>query len=336
MMTLATTALLSPLLLVLPLHALPTSSIEAGQAEEVQPDYETGAATARGIARADEAILYTVETFSDVLNGGSGGMSVDPDGNVYVADFGETLGSPGKLGDKVFKITPEGVASIYATGMVSASGNELDDAGVLYQSNIAGGFIAKIETDGSWTVFAQQGIQGPVGIVIDDEGSLLVANCGNNTIQKVTIDGTSTLFAQSALLRCPNGITKDDDGNFYVANFGNGRVLKITPAGLVTSLAIVPGNNNGHLTYHDGDLYVVARARHQIYKVTLDGQVSLFAGTGQRGRHDGPASTATFSFPNDIVVGPDGSFYVNDVVPHTGPQSILAPMIVRRIRPVHP
>jgi hypothetical protein len=52
-------------------------------------------------------------------------------------------------------------------------------------------------------------------------------------------------------------------------------VVKVTPAGDVSVLAKIPGNNNGHINYRDGYLYVVARAAHQIYRVSLTGKVEL-------------------------------------------------------------
>ena len=76
----------------------------------------------------------------------------------------------------------------------------------------------------------------------------------------------------------------------------------------------------------------MARGAHQIFRVTLEGEVELFAGTGERGRDDGPALEATFSFPNDIDVAPDGTLYVNEIASTTGSAQSLAPMIVRRIR----
>ena len=80
-------------------------------------------------------------------------------------------------------------------------------------------------------------------------------------------------------------------------------------------------------------LFVVARTAHQIYRVSLDGEVELFAGSGERGHDDGPALEATFSFPNDLAFSPDGTIlYVNENASTTEPHTVLAPMIVRRIR----
>lgn len=274
-----------------------------------------------------------VETLPIELDGGTGGVSVDRNGNVYVADFGAKLDDRASMGRKVFRISPAGTATVFARGFEGASGNELDSNGYLYQSNIRGNFIIRIAPDGTHDVFVREGIVAPVGIAIGENDVLFVANCGNDSIRRVTPDGASHPFAESDLLKCPNGIALDDAANLYVANFDNGDVVKITPRGAVSRLATLPGNNNGHLTHHDGGLYVVARGDHRIYRVSLEGEVTPFAGTGIRGRRDGPADEAQFSYPNDIAIDPEGqAFYVNELASTTSDPSELSPMVVRRIR----
>lgn len=273
-----------------------------------------------------------VETFGPELSGGTGGVSVDAEGNVYVADFGAILSDAASMGRVVFRITPEGEASIFATGFEGASGNEFDLFGNLLQSNIRGDFISRIHPDGSSDVFVSKGVDQPVGIVVEPGGTAFVANCGDGSILEISPEGESEVFVQSPLLRCPNGITLDPDHNLYVANFDNGDVVKVTPARDVSVLATVPGGNNGHLTYHEGALLVVARSANQIYRVSLEGELTLLAGTGERGRGDGPALEATFSLPNDIAPGPDGRIlYVNEIAAVEGDEKLLSPMIIRRI-----
>jgi sugar lactone lactonase YvrE len=274
----------------------------------------------------------TVETLTGEIDGGTGGISVDADGNVYVADFGSRLGNGGTGGHRVFLVTPAGETSVFAEGFRGASGNEFDSQGNFYQSNIGGGFISMVDPDGTITRFAE-GMAAPVGIVSDSEDNLYIANCGSNSIQTVTPLGESERYVASGLLNCPNGIVFDDHGNLYVANFGNGGVIQITPEKEVTEIASLPGNNNGHLIHHDGFLYVIDRGGHRIYSVSLDGEVEVFAGSGTRGNEDGAALEATFSLPNDIGISPDGkTFYVNEVARATGEARILAPMFVRAIR----
>jgi sugar lactone lactonase YvrE len=274
-----------------------------------------------------------VETLSSELPGGSGGLSVDAAGRIYVADFGEMLNGSGAPGTRVFVVEPDGSSSVYAEGFVGASGNELGPDGVLYQSNIGGSFISKVYPDGRNERWVSEGIRSPVGIATHPSGDLLVANCGNNSIRRVTLNGASTEFLASDLLACPNGITVGEDGSVYVANFGNGNVVRITDEGVASVLTSIPGNNNGHLVFFDGYLYVVARSAHQIYKVSLDGTFELLAGSGKQGLDDGPGPEATFSYPNDIGVSPDGRYlYVNDVADLSSTGVLLAPMVLRRIR----
>lgn len=281
----------------------------------------------------DLAAQAVVETLGNALPGGSGGISVDEAGRIYVADFGEILSGGGAPGTRVFLVEPDGASRVFADGLQGASGNEFGPDGVLYQSNIAGGFISRIHPDGRNERWVSEGITNPVGIATDVNGDLLVANCGNASIQRVSISGTSTRFVQSNLLQCPNGITLDDDGNVYVANFMNGNVVKITPDGEASVFATIPGNNNGHLVFHRDTLYVVARSAHQVYSLTLEGEIALLAGSGEQGLDDGPALEATFSYPNDIGVSPDGRYlYVNDVADLSSTGQLLAPMVVRRIR----
>jgi DNA-binding beta-propeller fold protein YncE len=203
----------------------------------------------------------------------------------------------------------------------------------LYQSNIISKEITRIAPDGAKTTITTDSLFSPVGVTVNDDNSLIVCNCGNNTLRKVNPDGTSSLYAKSELLKCPNGITMDDDGHYYVSNFYDSSVVKVTPAGDVSVLAKIPGNNNGHINYRDGYLYVVARAAHQIYRVSLTGKVELFAGSGKRGRTDGDRLKASFNFPNDLDFSPDGKFlYVNEEADTLSDPRILTPSVVRRIR----
>lgn len=298
----------------------------------------TGVAVFLSFSTSAEAEAQTrlraasVETITGEIQGGTGGISVDADGNVYVADFGSRLTGGGTGGDKVFRVTPEGETTVFAEGLQGASGNEFDSQGTLFQSNIRAGFISAVDESGTISRFAG-GMAAPVGIVSDSDDNLYVANCGSNSIQKVTPWGESERFVASDLLNCPNGIVFDDHGNLYVANFGNGGVIKIAPDKQVTELAMLPGGNNGHLLHHDGFLYVIDRGGHQIYSVSLDGEVELFAGSGSLGNEDGAALEASFSWPNDIGISPDGkTFYVNDVAGGTTDHRNLAPMYVRAIR----
>jgi DNA-binding beta-propeller fold protein YncE len=275
-------------------------------------------------ARAQEVV-----TLTGSIDGGTGGLAVDAAGNIFIGDFGPSLSGGGT---RVFRVTPAGSVSVFATGFQGASGNAFDSMGNLYQSNINGARIDRIAPDGTVSLFTSSQIIGPVGIVANANDAMFVCNCAANNIRKVTQGGFSTLFASGPLFQCPNGIARDDDGNFYVSNFNDGTVIRIPQGGGTPELfATVPGSNNGHITYHDGLLYVAARGANRIYTISLDGDVQLFAGTGAQGIVDGPRLSAQFSLPNDIAFDPTGTYlYVNDVV-NPDSNADTAPMVLRRI-----
>ncbi|MFT5052541.1 MAG: sugar lactone lactonase YvrE [Chlamydiales bacterium] len=267
------------------------------------------------LAPESKTLAVRVETFSEVLEGGSGGMEFDAQGFVYCADFGSKLGPGSAGGNRIYKLDPSsGEASVFIEDLGGASGNAIGPGGNFIQSNIRNSSIRRIHPDGTSSVFLNKNLRNPVGIAIDP-------------------DGEPKVLASDPLLSCPNGIAFDDEQNLYVANFNNGDVIRVSWDGEVSKLTTLPGKNNGHLAYRAGHLYVVARGAHQIYKVSLDGKLELFAGSGARGHDDGPALEATFSFPNDLAFSPDEKFlYVNENASTTEPHTTLAPMLVRRVR----
>ena len=267
-----------------------------------------------------------VLTLTDTLPAAVGGVTVDRAGMIYVADFRET----------VWKVTPDGQTSVFATGFYGASGNAIDSHGNLFQSNFYGNYISKVNRFGEHTTFADSGLSGPVGIVIDADDNLYVTDCRANALSKVTKHGVVSTFAESQLFRCPNGITRDPQGNTYVVNFSDEAMLKVTPDGEVSAFATLPGGGNGHVTFARGNLYATSFQGHRIYKVTLAGEVTLLAGTGAAGAQDGPALEATFTFPNGIATTTGGGrLYVNDFINRFSPTVELPPQplsIVRQIK----
>lgn len=272
-----------------------------------------------------------VTTLVPELDAATGGIALDNQGNLFVASIGLV---PRRRGTRVFRVTPDGAVSLFADDerLLGASGSAVDAEGNLYQAALRAGAILRITPDGTVEPFADDGVRSPVGVVVNEEdGGLFVADCGAGAVLRISAEGEVDVVAHDPQLNCPNGITIDEVGNLYVANFGDGRVLRVTQEGAVTELAVIPGGSNGHLAYHDGTLYVVGRNAHQIFTVTLDGTVVVFAGTGERGAGDGPATQATFSLPNGIAIDADGIIFINQVAGSSG--SVNSPVAVRVIHP---
>ena len=234
-----------------------------------------------------------------------GGVAVDLVGDLYVADFG----------DIVWKITPEGRREVLASGLYGSSGNAIDREGNLLQSNFYGNSIVKIDRNGRTSALAN-GLSGPVGIALEKKtGDAYVANCAGNSVAKITPDGAVSPFAKSDLFKCPNGVAFDADGNLYVANFRSNRLLKVDPKGAVAPFATVAREGLGHLCFSRDRFYVTAYHTHELYEVTLKGDVKRLLGNGERGIVDGGPDTARLSFPNGIACDPFvPRLYINEYV----------------------
>jgi sugar lactone lactonase YvrE len=299
--------------------------------QTVAPDTVPVATTTSSAADSDAIVapaVIAVETVVAELDAATGGIAVDSDGVIYVADIGP---APARNGTRIYRIEVDGSVGLLVDDerLRGASGNAIGPDGVLYQASLGTGAVYAVEPDGTVRTVADQGLRRPVGIAVDPDGVLYVADCGGLEIVRIDKDGVAETYARSSLFTCPNGITLGNDGSIYVANFSNGKILRVDTAGEVTELVTLPGANNGHLVYLDGLLYVAGRGANQVFVVTLDGRFDVYAGAGERGSDDGSANEATFSLPNGIAIGPDGSLLINQVTATEG--SANHPTAIRRI-----
>lgn len=275
------------------------------------------------MGHAASAQPVRVLTLADSLIGPVGGVAVDRVGLIYSADFRDT----------VWRIYPDGRTEKFATGFYGASGNTIDAQGYLFQSSFAGNFISRVDRNGTLETWVDEGLSGPVGVTTNSKGELFVCNCQNNTIARVGEDRVARLFASSDLLSCPNGITVGPEDELYVVNFNDGNMLRIDSTGAVSEFALIPGGGNGHVALARGNLYVTSFMGHQLYRVSMAGEVTLVAGSGQRQEVDGEGEEASFSFPNGIAAGPQGDrLYINDYVNRTPPTVDFPPVPLQNIR----
>jgi gliding motility-associated-like protein len=225
------------------------------------------------------------------------GISMDADGNTYIAESGG------------------GIRMISASGQVSSIG-----------TNALPG-----------PPFNVPKLNNPRGVVKDKSGNLFVANYSNHNILKITPSGIVTVFAginqagtadgpgDVANIINPNGIAIDKDDNLYVSD-GNNAIRKISPSGYVYTLAGQPlagtldgigpaarfNRPAGLAVDKDGNIYVADQGGFVIRKITPNGQVTTIAGSGNFGTGDGNGTAANFQYPVGITVDASGNLYVTD------------------------
>lgn len=252
---------------------------------------------------------------------GPEGATVDTQGNVYVADYGNS---------SIRKVTPSGLVSTLA-------GNGTSD--------FVNGSLAAARFD------------SPMDVALDGQGNLYVADYGNNCLRKITPGGVVSTFAgtgtagfadggaTSAKFSGPNGLAIDAQGVIYVSDYDNSRIRKVLPNGTVSTVAGTgqrgfadgPGSSaqfsgpEGLALDEHGTLYVAEFAGQRIRKISPNGVVSTLAGTGVRGYADGAGNTAqfngvsglTFDAHGDLLVADAGNYCVRKVTP-TGMVSTVA------------
>jgi len=176
----------------------------------------------------------------------------------------------------------------------------------------------------------------PQGLATDKDGNVYVADGENHEIRKITPAGVVTTIAGtgtpgalngpalSASFYFPSAVAIDAAGNLYVADRYNYEIRKISTNGVVTTLAgsTTNGVNNGKgaaASFNDpvglaidkaGNLYVTDN--NQIRKVSPDGTVTTFAGSGVQGYKDGKGTDAQFAHPYGITIDAADNLIVAD------------------------
>lgn len=224
--------------------------------------------------------------------------------------------------------------------MCEPSGIAAMEDGSLLITDTYGKVVWRVQ-DGVSTVYAgSDTVEDPYGEPVggyndaDPEGSYFkhpwaiapfldgyaVTDTDNNAVRLIqedsiqTINGSTeedlTMTDMGVAYDHPTGLASDEDGNLYIADTLQNAVRRITPEGLVTTFADNLSDPMG-LCWKDGALYVAETGANRIVKIE-EGTVSAVAGCGADGMENGAADQASFSMPQGVAVGEDGTVYVSD------------------------
>lgn len=213
------------------------------------------------------------------------GVVLDPDGSLFVTEYD---------GGRLRKILPGGQTSTLASGFIEPFALLPVDDGILVQSDRdpnggkgpSTGTIYMVPLAGGAPVILAEGLGRPRGLARLLDGRVAISDRGRHTISILDLaTKTTTLLAGS-------GVAGFVDGRGASARLNE-------PYGI----AVLP----------DGSILVADSGNHVIRKVTLEGDVTLFAGEGLPGMKDDPDKrVARFDGPIDVAVDVVGNAFVSD------------------------
>jgi sugar lactone lactonase YvrE len=201
--------------------------------------------------------------------------------NAYLGDGGSAVS--GSLGNPN-KITTDAAGNLYIADMFNKAVRKVNTAGTI--TTVAGNGIAGYTGDGGPATVAT--LARPLGVAVDKLGNIYVADGAAMVVRKINFAGIISTYAGNgtggaagdggsatlAQLAIPSGIAVDAEGNLFIADRGNNKIRKVDAAGIITTVA--------------------------------GGDTSGYSGDG------GPATNALLKGPTDVAVDEAGNLYIAD------------------------
>lgn len=227
--------------------------------------------------------------------------------------------------------------SISAITTLDVTGSEgrivSDSHGNIFHFAVSAGKIIKVDPNGIQSVFATYGPAGGYGtLAIDSQDNLYVA--APFTIAKISPNGTITPTGVYINQFPPLQMAVDGSGNIYYTESDSqyrptNIIKKITPQGVVSvfagSGAVGSADGNGAsasfnqprslIADSSGNIFVVDTGNYRIRKISPNGDVTTFAGTGNQALIDGVGLSASFYFWQEsafITIDSSDNLYLGD------------------------
>jgi len=229
------------------------------------------------------------------------------------------------LGSSDAGLTDGGLAQARFSNPVNV---EVASDGTVYVADYDNDAVRRIRPSGQVdTLIKQANFQRPFGLTLAPDGkSLFVQTDGNDkgerdantgTIWKMTLTGEGVLDVVVRDVGRPRGLLALADGRIALSDLAHHTIRVLNPT--TKAITLLAGQANqagfadatgtaarfsrpyGMALSADGALLVADQNNHRIRKVTLNGVVTTYAGTGVAGVQNGAVANATFNAPQDVA-----------------------------------
>jgi hypothetical protein len=175
------------------------------------------------------------------------------------------------------------------------------------------GTVGSLNAQGTLAMFSS-----PEYVVADTSSNLYVWDSGNALIRKIIPNGTVSTFLSLSNNYTPNigGMTIDQNNTIWMigssySSYGTYGIYEIASNGSFSFLSYA-GINSSSGICSDSQNNIYYTAGNQIYRISAEGVLALFAGNTSRGASDGKGINALFDTPEALAADEAGNIYVWD------------------------
>jgi sugar lactone lactonase YvrE len=229
--------------------------------------------------------------------------AIDTDGNIYVT-YSNRRGQ--KTPVSVYKVTPKGAVTPFATEIMNATGLAFSITGDLFVSSRYDGSIYTVDSSGNMALYLE-GMGIATGIAFDRGGNLYVGD-RSGSIFKISPEKEIFVFATLEPSIAAYHLAFGLDDHLYVTGPTTSSfdcIYRISPAGQVERFFTGVGRPQGVAVDIEGALYVVAsyRGRRGIlrFRSSDSGPEPIVAGINLVG--------LAFDFDDNLIVAESGSLF---------------------------
>lgn len=256
------------------------------------------------------AITSTTTTFSKATDVSSIQLSepITADG-ILLSSPTELYVTSGWQGTTVTKIDLEtGKVTMVASGLNGPVDVIQDQSGNILISNWQAQSISAVGKGGTLSEWLETEPK-PQHMAFDSRQNLWFTTGNTKSIFKLTANGDLKRVDHNDIIQFPLGLAISEADKVMVGDAETGHIYEISDSGEPQLFASIPDPapwQLGHMEFAGNILFATGLSSNQIYKINPDGSSQVFAGSGEAGHTDGPALSATFTYPVSLAVSEHG------------------------------